>query len=226
MRILAYASRTGTARNLEGLRVAGWGLLLSAYGEHRDEGFADFMLDPGTWSKHARERWDDRRFVDLLDAFGAQSAQTIAPDIVAGGRASLDLSLAWLPDLVALGRPVLLAAQDGLGLDDLRPHIGGPVGIAVGGSTRWKWRTASAWARLAREAGVRCHVLRANSARMIRHASMIGADSFDGSGPSLFAVKLPVLERGREPVNRLLPLDLPPSFTPIEQSRNPKETDK
>lgn len=218
--IRAYASRTGTQRNLDGLRAHGWGLLISAYGEHRNEGWTDIMLDPGTWSTRASGGWDANRFVDLLDAFGHTSEQTIAPDIVAGGRASLDLSLAWLDDLLALGRPVLLAAQDGLNLDDVRPHLSERVGVAVGGSTGWKWRTASSWARLAKECGARCHVLRANSERMIAHASAIGADSFDGSGPSVFADCLERYDRGRtRPATMLLPLDLPTRFKPREPRR-------
>jgi hypothetical protein len=220
--IAAYASRTGTKRNLDGLRSAGWGLLLSAYGVHRDEGWSDIMLDPGTWSTRDGEAWDARRFVDLLDLFGRRSAQTLAPDIVAGGLASLDLSLAWLGDLLDLGRPVLIVAQDGMALDDLRPHIGGPVGLAVGGSTAWKWSTASAWARLARECSCRLHVLRANSARMVRYAAAIGAHSFDGSGPAKFADCLARIDGGRAPTSMALALDLPAPFTPREQSRNPK----
>lgn len=216
--IRAYASRTGTKRNLEALAAAGWGLLVSAYGVHRDEGFGDIMLDPGTWSTRSGEKWDEQRFVDLLDAFGRKSAQTIAPDVVAGGRASIDLSLAWLPALVALGRPVLLAAQDGLSPDDLRPYLHNPqIGIAVGGSTRWKWRTLSHWCALARETGCRLHVLRANSARMVRWASACGATSFDGSGPSKFAECLPRIEAGRAPVQmQITELGLTAPFTPKE----------
>jgi hypothetical protein len=223
VKIRAYASRTGTKRNLEGLRAAGWGLLLSAYGVHRDEGWDDIMLDPGTWSTRTGEAWDERRFVDLLDVFGRRSAQTLAPDIVAGGLASLELSLGWLDTLVDLGRPVMIVAQDGMDIDDLRPHVGENVGIAVGGSTTWKWATVSKWARLAGETGCRLHVLRCNSARMVRYAASLGAYSFDGSGPSKFAQHLAVVEGGRKPVNREFALDLPAPFTPREQSFNPKK---
>ena len=37
--MIGYASRTGTKRNLDALRAAGWRLLISATGVHRDEGF-------------------------------------------------------------------------------------------------------------------------------------------------------------------------------------------
>lgn len=42
----AYASRTGTKRNLAALRAAGWGLFVSAAGVHRSEGFR-FIIDNG-----------------------------------------------------------------------------------------------------------------------------------------------------------------------------------
>ena len=39
MTIDAFASRTGTKRNLAALRAAGWGLFVAAAGVHRHEGF-------------------------------------------------------------------------------------------------------------------------------------------------------------------------------------------
>lgn len=48
-RLDAYASRTGTKRNLAALRAAGWGLFVSTAGVHRNEGFR-FMIDNGAWS--------------------------------------------------------------------------------------------------------------------------------------------------------------------------------
>src|SRR5688572_53628 len=47
--IVPFASRTGGA-NLENLRRAGWGLLISATGEHRDEGFETICIDNGAWT--------------------------------------------------------------------------------------------------------------------------------------------------------------------------------
>jgi len=210
----AYASRTGTKRNLNALDGAGWGLLVSAYGVHRTEGWNDYMLDNGAWSAHTSGKpWDASQFEALLEAFGEGSHQTIAPDIVAGGLESLSRSLSWLPRLPGY---VLLAMQDGLSVARVRPYLGGRVGLAVGGSTAWKWRTLSTWCELGRVVGCRVHVLRANSARMIGWAKACGAYSFDGSGPSKFAECLPRMDGGRtRPVQMTMTgLGLPAPFTP------------
>ncbi len=224
--IKAYASRTGTKVNLEALAAAGWGLLISAYGVHRNEGFADHMLDNGAWSAFTSGKpWESARFEQLLGQFGRTSAQTVAPDIVGGGLASLDLSVAWLPCLLSLGRPVLIPAQDGIDVEHMRPHLGESVGIAVGGSTEWKWRTLGMWCDLGREVGCRVHVLRANSARMISWAEAAGAYSFDGSGASTYSVVTVRLAAARlRPVQRVLPgLALPSPFKPRTPSpRKPR----
>jgi len=212
--IRGYASRTGTKQNLAALAAAGWGLLVSAYGVHRTEGFADYMLDNGAWSAFASGKpWDESKFLALLEVFGGESHQTIAPDIVAGGLESLARSLAWVPRLPGY---VLLAVQDGMSVDRVRPHIGGRVGLAVGGSTSWKWGTLSSWCELGRAAGCRVHVLRANSARMVQWAKACGAYSFDGSGPSKFKDCLRRVEAGRAaPAQMTMTgLGLPPPFTP------------
>ena len=202
--IRAYASRTGTKRNLDALRAAGWGLLVSATGVHRAEGFADHMLDNGAWTAHQSGKpWDAGMFETLLDVFGKTSAQTIAPDIVAGGADSLARSLSWLPRLLGLGRPVLVPVQDGMTPELLRGVVDLDVGLFVGGSTEWKWRSLGDWAELARETGCRLHVGRAGSARMVSRCVAVGAYSFDTSEPSRYAIKLPGLNNAR----RQLPLE-------------------
>src|SRR3546814_4879783 len=47
--VIAYASRTGTRRNLDALRDAGWRLMVSARGVLRTEGFP-YELDNGAWT--------------------------------------------------------------------------------------------------------------------------------------------------------------------------------
>lgn len=44
--MIGYASRTGTRRNLDALRAAGWRLMVSARGALRTEGFP-YALDNG-----------------------------------------------------------------------------------------------------------------------------------------------------------------------------------
>lgn len=51
--MIAYASRTGTHRDLDALRAAGWRLMISARGVYRTEGFRD-ALDNGAWTSFQR----------------------------------------------------------------------------------------------------------------------------------------------------------------------------
>jgi len=127
---------------------------------------------------------------------GAGADFVIVPDIVAGGLESLAFSLEWLHRLSGLR---LLAVQDGMTPDDVRPYLGVSVGLAVGGTTdapegNWKEQTLPAWGALARETGCYLHVLRVNSARRILLCQDAGAHSCDGTSVTRFAKTLPRLD--------------------------------
>lgn len=188
--MMAYASRTGTRRNLAALRAAGWRLLVSARGVLRHEGFT-YALDNGAWTAHQRgEDFDEPAFIDAVAQLGEGAEWTVAPDIVAGGLESLRYSVSWLPRL--RGR-VLIAVQDGMTPADVAPYLSDRVGIAIGGSTEWKEK------QLARRVwrGSYLHALRVNTARRIALCHWAGCDSFDGSSVSRYVVNLPRLERAR-----------------------------
>lgn len=192
--VIGYASRTGTRRNLDALRVAGWRLLVSAAGALRNEGFP-YALDNGAWSAYTKGRpFDEKAFVVALRKMGGAADWTVLPDIVAGGGPSLELSLRWMRQVLDESPKALLAVQDGISPADVRPFLGARVGIFVGGSTRFKLETMPAWGVLARD--VRCwfHVGRVNSGRRIRDCHAAGATSFDGTSASRFAVTLPRLD--------------------------------
>lgn len=199
--LIAYAARTGTKRNLAGLRKMGWRLLVSAAGVHSTEGFEDgegIALDNGAWSVRTLGYYPDalkRSFIDLVIAFGMLADWTVPPDIVGGGAQSLALSLRWMTWTLSKSRRALLAVQDGMEVDHVRPYLGSDVGIFVGGSTTWKLATMSAWADLARAKGTWCHVARVNTVKRIRKCALAGATSFDGSSVSRFAVNQPRLGR-------------------------------
>ena len=195
--MIAYASRTGTKRNLAALRAADWRLLVSARGVLRHEGFP-YALDNGAWTAHTHdEPFDVPAFTKAVDLLGNDADFVVIPDIVGGGIDSLRYSLSWLPRLRRLPGPQLLAVQDGMTPEDVRPYIGTRIGIAVGGTTEWKIETMRQWGALARESACWLHILRVNSARRIRLCQDAGATSFDGSGPSRFAKALPRLDNAR-----------------------------
>lgn len=113
----------------------------------------------------------------------------VLPDVVAGGLKSLHHSLRWVPMLRGAA-PLYLAVQDGMTPADVRPVV--PDGLFVGGSLKWKIRTAPEWVKLAHQAGVPCHVGRCGTARRVAWAKRIGADSIDSSLPLWSSEKLQV----------------------------------
>lgn len=198
--MIGYASRTGTRKNLDMLRAEGWRLLISAAGVHRDEGFR-YCLDNGAWTAHTQGKpFDVRSFEDLLWSHGAGADWIAAPDIVAGGLASLEMSWSWL-DRLRSARMVLIPVQDGMTPEDVRPLLSRRVGIFLGGSTEWKLATMRAWGDVAERAGCYYHVARVNSQDRIQRCAFAGADSFDGSGVSKFSAAIPVLSKTLHMIN-------------------------
>ena len=191
--IIPYAGRTGTRVNLDALRRHGWRLLVSAAGRLKTEGFR-YALDNGAWTAHQQGRpFDEQAFERALTKLGRDADWVSLPDIVAGGHASLDLSLRWMGRVLSACNHALLPVQDGMSLELVRPHVGGNVGIFVGGSTDWKIATIDMWADFARSMGIWCHVARVNSVRRIQRCVMAGATSFDGTGATRRVERLPPL---------------------------------
>lgn len=204
--MIRYASRTGTKRNLAALREAGWRLMVSARGVLRTEGFR-YALDNGAWTafqeflKGARASpvLDLAAFVRAITLLGANADFIIVPDVVADAVRSWPLTRYWLRRLRRDRRlrraRLLIAVQDGMTVDQVRPYLSDRVGVFVGGTTDWKLATLAAWAKLARECGAYCHVGRVNSGKRARLCDIEGVDSFDGSGPSRFALAIRPIEQ-------------------------------
>lgn len=194
--MIAYASRTGTRRNLAALREADWRLMISPAGVLRTEGFR-YALDNGAWSAFAQKtEWSEDKFCDALDRFGGGADFVVVPDIVCGGLDSLALSRTWIRAVTDSAPLALIAVQNGMTADHIAGLLRPNVGIFVGGDDKWKEQTMAAWADLARAHRTHCHVGRVNSQRRLKLVQMAGADSFDGSGPSRFEKCLRVMERG------------------------------
>ena len=199
--IIAYASRTGTKRNLRVLRGAGWRILVSATGVHRTEGFP-YALDNGAWTAHQQERpFDSTAFRTVVAKLGADADWVVAPDVVAGGLDSLALTRYWLPWCLERCQRVLIAVQDGIVPADVEGLLSERVGIAIGGSTEWKeeqlgrriW--SASW----------LHCLRVNSSRRIAMCTAAGVHSFDGTSVTRFAKTLPKLDGAKRQMS-LIPL--------------------
>lgn len=206
--MMYYASRTGTGRNLRALKAAGFGLLVSRCGAWRTEGFP-YILDPGTWTDYQTgSEFDADAFDRLVDRLGPGADFIILPDIVAGGMRSLELSVKWLQrwhnrrhELPLL----LIAVQDGMTEDDVRPYVGPNVGIFLGGSTEWKLETMVRWGTFCALLGIHYHAARINTLQRFHLAHDAGALSADGSSGTRFAKTIPLLIRGQQQPSLLSP---------------------
>jgi hypothetical protein len=197
-KLIPYMVRTGTRRNLDAARRLRWRLLVSAAGVWRTEDFEGWAADNGQWSERNNpgpfkaDRF--KRFVAWCMAQATPPDWIALPDIVMGGARSLALTMKWLRWFRSTGLAdrvrLLIVVQDGMDtgpmLERIKVQLGDRVGIFVGGSTEWKHSTKAFWAALAGEHGAYCHVGRVNSAKRARECDIIGAHSFDGSGPSRF----------------------------------------
>lgn len=182
-----YASRTGTRRNLEAMKAAGFRVLVSRAGDWRTEGMA-YALDNGAWSDFQSGRaFDEDAFDQLLAKLGAAADWAVLPDIVAGGLASLELSLRWSNRVLSACPLALLAVQDGMSEADIAPFVGASIGVFLGGSTEWKLATMERWGAFCAARRLHYHVARVNTRGRMRLAIAAGATSVDGSSPSRYA---------------------------------------
>ena len=198
--MIAYAAYTTNQRSLAALRGASWRVLLSPATGLSCKGLP-YALDNGAWSAHmAGTDFQEEPFRNAVDRIGAGADFIVAPDIVAGGVASLELTRRWLPWLLERTLVALIAVQDGHRPGDVIHRLGKRCGIFVGGTTEWKEQTMPMWAALARENGAICHVGRVNTKRRIALCAAAGVTSFDGSSVSRFAVTLPMLDNARRQI--------------------------
>jgi hypothetical protein len=184
--IIYYASRTGTRKTLTHFARLGFRLMLSAYGVANNQGFP-FAIDNGAWSAFkSGETWKADSFIAVVASHGASADFIVAPDVVGQGDLSSDLSMQWIPRLRGIA-PIYFAMQDGHDSDVIsEAHSAGFSGVFVGGTTAWKLDNMGWIAGASHDHGMRCHVGRVNSARRIHRCIEAGADSCDGSGPTLY----------------------------------------
>jgi len=198
--MILYASQTHGERNLNALQKNGFSLLVTPdtwrgkLPKWSDGSLAPFALDNGAFGCFQRdESFNWSNFEQMVDFLGDFAEWVIAPDIVAGGLKSLQMSIAWRKNWNRC--PVLIAVQDGMTADHVRPFLGKNTGIAVGGSTDFKIKTLPIWAKLAARSGCYLHVLRVNTRRRLVACSLAGAHSVDGTSATIYSVNAPKLRR-------------------------------
>lgn len=219
-----FFSRTGTRRNLTAARAAGWGILVSAAGVWRDEGFPVVGADNGQWSERENPLpFKAERFLRFVDWLGERAQWLLLPDVPFRGLESLALTLEWLPKLRGHSAILLIAVQNGVTPAMIAPFLGPRVGIFVAGDTEWKEASLPLWGTLAREAGCHLHVGRVNTVRRIRICAAAGVDSFDGSSVTRYAETLPPLDFAAREDSLLPRMSVPSERTPLGFARRCRE---
>jgi len=127
----------------------------------------------------------ERYFWETLDKcyeLGLKLDFIVIPDIVAGGKQSLDFSVKFRDDKLSTTANLALAVQDGISPKDLDTYcLHGVSHIFVGGTDRWKWKTAKDWSDYAKKNDRKIHIGRCGTKDKIAHASLIKADSVDST---------------------------------------------
>lgn len=204
--MIAYASATGTKRNMNRMRDHGWRIIITPDSRPSDVkktmtmGFR-YAIDNGAWGCHTRgEQWDEKPFLDLIRKHGADADFVVVPDIIEGGLESLGRSRKWIGACLDHARECLVPVQDGMAPWDVEPILieDSRIGIFVGGSTEWKLASLGWWGRLTRARGRWLHVGRVNSRMRINSCLAAGADSFDGTSATRYAKTIPALDAARQ----------------------------
>ena len=126
----------------------------------------------------------EKYFLEALDAAYKHSIKLdfiVCPDIICGGKKSLEFSMAWADKLV--GCPNLaLVVQDGMTLKCVkRYNLDQFTYIFIGGSREWKWDTAKQWVDFAHANNKKCHIGQCGRLEFLNKAKQIGADSVDST---------------------------------------------
>lgn len=119
----------------------------------------------------------------LANAFknGINAEFIVCPDIVAGGKESLDFSMKWATGEL-LGARLALAVQDGMKPSDIdQSMLKHFTHIFVGGTVEWKWKTVKKWVEFAHSNKKKIHVGRVGTLDKLRFCESIGVDSVDSS---------------------------------------------
>jgi hypothetical protein len=146
-----------------------------------------FVRDNRAWKDYiAGVPFGEARFRAALENDRADPPLfVVVPDRVAGGVESLRFSLSWVDECKVVA-PAYLVVQDGMHLRQVARVLHRFDGLFVGGTLGWKIKTAGAWVKLAHARGLPCHIGRVGTAKRVRWARRIGADSIDSCLP-LFA---------------------------------------
>lgn len=139
-----------------------------------------FAIDNGCFRRFDEPAW--RKMIHRIAATGLAPDFSVAPDILAGGPRSAELSYRYRRELDAHGWRVYLVLQDGMSPDFIRSVYRDWDGLFVGGTTAFKIKVIREIADL----DCQKHVGRVNSLKRLLYAEKHGVQSADGTGLARF----------------------------------------
>lgn len=157
----------------------GWLISPKHYRYGKFKPWIPYACDNDAYTAHTlKEPWSEERFFEMLEfckRFPAKPIWVAVPDVVGNRQMTLENWRTYAPRIQAYGWPLAFVVQDGMTIQDIP---GEATILFVGGSTRWKWRTAEYWAKNF----PRIHIGRVNSESKLWFCHDIGAESIDGTG--------------------------------------------
>jgi hypothetical protein len=173
----------GTESKILKIKEYGLGIMISSE-SNKKYSEIDCALDNGAFECWRRGiPWTESRFFETIEKCyktGVKLDFVVLPDIVCGGKKSLNYSMTWLDRLQPA--KLALAVQDGMTSSDVQDYdISGLTYIFIGGSVDWKWKTANEWVEFAHYNKLKCHIGRCGTIERLRYAESLGVDSVDST---------------------------------------------
>lgn len=185
-----YSSWVPPEYKCQFLRDNNIGIVLTPKAARRPVPGLSWFLDNGAFQAWRRKYpFPEYGFINALREIpiGHKPDFIVTPDIVAGGKKSLDFSISWMDKIATElnGNYIsqYIAVQDGMtenDVFDLLPkmnyHVGG---LFIGGTMDWKIETAEVWIKFAYKRNWKVHIGRIPTLYLIGWAIDVGADSVD-----------------------------------------------
>lgn len=186
--MIAYASNTGTKRNLAALMKHHWRILITPKNPHPPKGFR-FAIDNGAWSCYTqKEEFNGFGFLRLIEMHGGAADFIIIPDKVCKGMESLEFSESWMSKLIHF-RSLLLPLQNGMSERAVGEFLERypQTGLFLGGDDEYKDSMMKGWGMVAHSMRRWYHVGRVNTKSRIEACEHCGVDSFDGTSATMYS---------------------------------------
>ena len=185
--MIIYTGQT-TATKLDKIKSLGMGVMISSNpnaSPSKDLSGVPCALDNGAFTCYRKGYpFQEDIFLDTIKKCYKLNIKLdfiVCPDIIAGGRESLDFSYEWSKRLKTTPN-LALVLQDGMDVKDLTSDILKRFTyLFIGGTVDWKWRTAETWVGFARNKNKRIHIGQCGKLKYLERAKELDVDSVDST---------------------------------------------